>query len=334
MTTDNYASIVNNRKIICGEPSELMAISPLKHTWAMDSFLEMCSNDWRPQTIEMQPDVLCYRDELSDAERFTYNKCLAFLSNLDGIQLHNITDNISKYVTSPEVKMAFTRQAFDESLHVLSYSYMAEAVSGNPMEIYMTFQKDGALAKKNEVILKQSRILGENFSPRTFILTTVSNVALEGIFFYTGFLYMYNFARYRKMMKSSEMISYINRDEDCHLRFFLKLWNGLKLEHPSEFNSKLIDDARELLYTSSELEKNWGRYIIQHGVPGTNNKSNDLYIEYICDLRCASLGIPAIYNTAKEDPCPWVHQFSSINNNERNFFETKNISYQVGTLEW
>ena len=332
----DYTHVINNRRIVGGEKSELMAISPLKHKWAMESFLEMCSNDWRPQTVEMKNDIICYNDSkmMSEGEKFTYNKTLAFLSNLDGIQLHNLTENISTHITSPEVKMALTRQAFEESLHVLSYSYMIEAVTPNPMSIYMMFERDGMLSKKNESILTQSRILGESFSIPTFIKTIASNIALEGIYFYTGFLNMYNFTRNRKMVGSGEMISYINRDEDCHLRFFINMWHAMKEEYPEAFTPKLIEEVREIMYQSSELEKDWGRYIIQHGTEGMTDKMSDSYVNWLTDTRCESIDIKKVYNNTSENPCPWVNWFSSVNGNERNFFETKNISYQVGTLEW
>ncbi|MDR8279276.1 ribonucleotide-diphosphate reductase subunit beta, partial [Acinetobacter baumannii] len=88
---------------------------------------------------------------------------------------NNINQNIAKHVTSPEVSMCLSRQAWEEALHVKSYATIIETVSLDPMSVYMTFERDGLLAQKNQFILKQSRLLGEKFSAEGFALSCVSN---------------------------------------------------------------------------------------------------------------------------------------------------------------
>lgn len=81
-----------------------MAISPMKHTWAKGILDRMENNTWFPHVVNMADDVASY-NRLNAADRFMFDKALAFLSNLDGIQFNNINQNIAKHVTSPEVSM-------------------------------------------------------------------------------------------------------------------------------------------------------------------------------------------------------------------------------------
>lgn len=194
----SYQEIINSRRIIDGPKSELMAISPMKHTFARAFWKQMNANTWFPEEVDLSRDKGCYNRELTDAERTMYDKALAFLSNLDGIQFNNLMNNISLHVTSPEISMCLSRQAYEEANHVDSYATLIETVSMDPMAVYMTFERDGILAEKNEFIMRQSRILKDDYSKRNFALAVVANVILEGIYFYSGFLTFYTLAKRKR----------------------------------------------------------------------------------------------------------------------------------------
>ncbi|KCY98851.1 ribonucleotide-diphosphate reductase subunit beta, partial [Acinetobacter baumannii] len=93
-----YANRINDRRLILGPKDDLMAISPMKHTWARDIHQRMKDNNWFPEVVDLSNEGICYRDKLTEAERRLYDKSLAFLSNLDGIQFHNINQNIAKQI--------------------------------------------------------------------------------------------------------------------------------------------------------------------------------------------------------------------------------------------
>lgn len=326
-----YQELVNQRRVIGGEKSELMAISPVKHAWARAFWRQMLDNTWFPTEVDMSRDIACYQRDLSEGEKQAFDYALAFLSNLDGIQLHNITDNIAQHITSPEIKMVTTRQAFEEALHVDAYSTIIETVSADPMSVYMTFERDGMLARKNEFILRQSKMLGTEFSPRSFALACVANVALEGIYFYSGFLTFYALAKRGKMTGSADQIKFINRDEVAHLNFFLRMLEEVLAENPGVADEQFWKDAEEIIRSAVELEIGWGCYIISGGVLGLSDQIVADYIKHLANLRWAKVrpGAAPLYPGVK-NPVEWVEKFSSINGEESNFFEAKVKSYQVG----
>lgn len=331
----NYSERVNARRLILGPSDKLMAISPMKHAWAREIWRVMLANNWTPQEIDLSRDVACYKNDLTDAERFMYGKALAFLSNLDGIQFNNLIHNIGHHITSPEVSMLISRQAFEEALHVDSYATMIEAISLDPMSVYMTFERDGLLAEKNEHILRQSSKLGTEFSPHAFGLALVSNICLEGIYFFSGFFSFYLLARNGKMTGSADMIRYIQRDEEgTHLTLFVMMFKTLMQEHPEVFTPEFWAEARALIMDAVDLESKWGRYIVSGGVLGATDRIVDDYIKSLANERAAMIGMDALYPGVK-NPVPWVKDFSSIRGVETNFFEGKNTSYQVGgALKW
>lgn len=332
----NYAKRVNARRLILGPRDDLMAISPMKHAWAREVWKMMLANTWVPGEVSLSDDIICYRERLTESERFAYDKALAFLSNLDGIQFHNINMNISTHVTSPEVEMCLSRQAFEEALHVDSYSQMIEAISLDPMSIYMTFERDGILAKKNEFILKQSQVLGlGEFTARSFALALVSNILLEGVYFFSGFLVFYLLAKQGKMLGSADMIRFIQRDEEQnHLTLFKRMLETMQIENPEVFDEQFWRDALSIYHESAQLEITWAKYIFSGGVFGATDAMLESYIKSLCNKRAEDINAPFIPYPGAKNPFEWVERFSAPNGVEKNFFETKVDSYQIGTLDW
>ncbi len=325
---------INKRRLIGGENDNLMQIAPVKHPWAREIWKLMLNNTWFPAEIDLSRDVKCYKEELTDGERRMYDKALAFLSNLDGIQTNNLTLNIGKYITSPEVSMCVIRQAFEEALHVESYSVMIEAIGRDPIEIYNTFDNDDILAHKNDYILAQSELVGKNYTPRNFALAVVSNIILEGIYFYSGFAAFYVLAKSGKMLGSAKMVKLIDRDEGgTHLQLFVQMYKTLQLENPEIFDADFKDDVVRLFKDAVKLETSWGKHIIRDGVLGLTEDIIDDYIRYLADVRLSMIGFLPIWGN--KNPIPWIEKFSSVNGEDASFFEAKVSSYQVGgTLEW
>lgn len=328
----HYAKIVQDRRIVNGPSSELMAISPMKHAWARDTWRQMLANTWFATEIDMTRDIYCYRRDLTEGEKRAYDYALSFVSNLDGIQLHNIVDNIGSKITSPEVLMLTTRQAYEEALHVDAYSTIIEAISASPMSVYMKFEQDGMLARKNEYIMRQSRLLGSDDSTRTFVMACIANVALEGIYFFSAFLTFYALGKRGKMLSTADQIKFINRDEVAHMSFFIQMIETLKVENPEVFADPTFwQDAEALIRSAVELEIEWGKYIIQDGVLGLSDSIVTDYIQHLGNDRWQRITGDSreLYPNVK-NPVGWVDDFSNINKEEANFFEGKVKAYEVG----
>lgn len=326
--------LINQRRLIQGPKDRLMCISPLKHKWAMDTLRQFQKNDWYPQSISMGDDIQCFKNNLDDAERNMYIKALAFLSNLDGIQFDNLINNIGVHITSPEVSMALSRQAYEEANHVMAYSIMIESMALDPLEIYALFETDEILAAKNKFIMTQSDALRVKFSPDAFAMAVMGNIALEGIYFYSGFLAFYVLAKSGKMQRSADQIKYINRDEEAHLELFIHMYHTLQIENPEIFTPEFYRKAEQLLRDSVDLEIAWGKHIISGGVLGMTDQIIEDRTKHLANERVGRLGWEPLY-PGVVNPTPWVEKFSAVNGVNSNFFEAKVTDYQSGgALDW
>lgn len=337
----NNIDIINNRRIINGEDDGLMQISPLKHPFADEIFKTMLKNTWVPGEIAMGRDVEMWNDPyfLSDNERRVYKRSLAFVSNLDGIQTNNLVQNILRQITSPEVCLALVRQSFEEALHVYSYSTMVEALKLDPDEIYGMYRRDKDLYNKNKYILASlAKIASPHFktgileADQDFLEACVANIILEGIYFYSAFMVFYVFRRNNKMPGSAEMIQFINRDEDMHLKLFINITKTIIEEQPElwtdEFQTKMLKSIRG----ACEREIEWGLSCINKGILGLNPQNLTDYIEFVTDVRLKTLGLPQQYH--KQNPFPWIDEITQGSMIEVNFFEGTVKEYTTGTLDW
>ncbi len=336
------SDIINKRKIINGEDDGLMQVYPLKHPEAMDIFKLQLANTWMPEEVEMTRDIEQWHKEgaLTDNERTLFKRCLAFASNLDGILTDSLITNVARLTTSPEVRLVLARQGFEEALHVLSYAVMIEALQMDSEEIYGMYRKDKVLYEKNSNVLASlSKIGSPGFKTGTFetdqifLEACVTYIILEGIYFFNVFLLFYIFKRNNKMPGSAEMIQFINRDEDLHVRTFSFIVNTIKKEQPelwtAEFQAKMQDHVR----SAAELEIAWGIHCMGKGVLGLNPQNIRQYIEFIANKRLKGIGLPLIY---KDDanPFPWVDEMTQGKMTETNFFEGRVREYASGTLTW
>lgn len=332
----NTTAITNARRLAFGPEDNLMNMSRTKYKWADEIYQRMEANTWFPKSVPMNDDRLCYRERLTPAERNAYDKALAFVSNLDGIQFNNLIHNIGLHVTAPEVKLCLARQAAEEGVHVRSYQTMIEAVAMNPEDIYMMFARDGMLAKKNEYIMRASRVLRDEPTPANFARSIVGNVALEGIYFYSAFLLFYILGRDGKMLGSSDMIRYINRDEgETHLDLFTHMHHTFREENPEVYDDKFVEDARFMLGQATALEVEWWTYLVGEGIPGATQELGKQFICGLANERSQRLGLGILYPGADyRVAVPWFNAFSKPNSTKTNFFEGKPTDYAVDGLSW
>lgn len=319
-----------DRKIFGGNPTGIFELNDIKYQWAYNLWEVMLNNTWFPKEVDMTKDVSDYK-QLTDAEKTAYDKVLAQLIFMDSLQTNNLIDNINPFITSPEINLILVRQAFEEALHAQSYAVMVDSISTNSAEIYELWRRDMMLKHKNDAIAAVYEELGTNPTDENIVKAMFANQILEGIYFYSGFTYIYTLARSGKMLGSADMIRFIQRDEVTHLVLFQNMINSTKKERPELFTKELLNDVYEMFRQAVKLESEWGKYITGGQILGLTNDIIEQYIQYLADERLKAVGLEKLYNV--EHPIKWVDQFSKFNDQKANFFESKNTNYSLGSLD-
>lgn len=317
---------VSKKKLINGNTTNLNDFNNMKYTWASDWYRQAMNNFWIPEEINMSQDLKDYKI-LTEDERTAYDKILSFLIFLDSLQMENL-GNVNNYITASEVNLCLTIQAFQEAIHSQSYSYILDTICppDKRNEILYQWKDDPILLSRNKFIGDLYNEFLENPIPQNLLKTLMSNYILEGIYFYSGFMFFYNLERNSKMPGSVQEIRYINRDENTHLWLFRNIINELRKEETQLFTDTVIEELRDMLRIGVENEIAWGVYVIGDKIQGLNKKVISEYIKYLGDLRLKDLGMSPLYNI-KENPLPWVDLYADANSVKTDFFEAKSTAY-------
>jgi len=323
--------ITKDRKIFGGNPTGIFELNDIKFQWAYNLWETMLNNTWFPKEVDMTPDIQDYQ-RLTDSQKSAYDKVLAQLIFMDSLQTNNIIDNLNPFITSPEINLVLVRQAFEEALHSQSYAVMVDSISSNSEEIYDLWRNDMMLKTKNDAIAKVYEELGNNPTDQNIVKAMFANQILEGIYFYSGFTYMYTLARSGKMLGSAQMIRFIQRDEVTHLILFQNMIKSTKRERPELFTKELVNDVYDMFREAVKLEVQWGKYITQGQILGLTDDIIEQYIQYLADDRLKAVGLEKLYNV--EHPIKWVDDFSKFNEQKTNFFEGNVTNYSKGSLNF
>lgn len=322
----------STRTIINGNPSGIVNMNDIKYQWAFNLWEMMLANTWFTKEVNMTGDAKDYK-ELSEKEKRAYDKALSQLIFMDSLQTANIAVNVVPFVTAPEVLQCLTRQAFEEALHSQSYAVMVDSISANGNEIYNMFKSDPVLKAKNDYIAKTYQELAENPTDRNKIKAFFANQILEGIYFYSGFAYIYTLAKSGKMLNSAQMIRFIQRDEITHLQLFSNAILEAYKEFPHIFTPDFYQEIYDMYEDAVNLEIAWGKYITEGQILGLTDSILEDYIKYLADQRMyviRAAGFKKIYNV--EHPMKWVENFSKFNEQKTNFFEGNVCNYSKNSI--
>ncbi len=324
---------IRSRKMIGGNTTNLNDFNNMRYTWVSDWYRQAMNNFWIPEEINLTQDTKDY-SKLDKSERVAYDKILSFLVFLDSLQSNNLP-SIGEYITANEVNLCLHIQAFQECVHSQSYSYMLDSIC-NPQErndILYQWKTDEHLLRRNTFIGNCYNEFQEQQDRFSLVKTLIANYILEGIYFYSGFMFFYNLSRNGKMSGSAQEIRYINRDENTHLWLFHNIIWELKREEPELFTPDRMKVYEDMMREGVRQEVAWGQYVIGDHIQGLTQKMVEDYIHYLGNLRWTSLGNLPLYEEYQEEPkdMQWVMQYSNSNMVKTDFFEAKSTAYAKST---
>ena len=317
------------RRMIGGNTTNLNDFNNMKYQWVSPWYRQAMNNFWIPEEINLSADKTQY-PRLPSAERRAYDKVLSFLIFLDSIQTANLP-NIGEYVTANEVNLCLCIQTYQEAIHSQSYSYMLDSIC-EPHE------RDAVLYqwKDDEHLLSRNTFIGDIYNAfqrektlENFARTIMGNYILEGIYFYSGFMFFYNLGRNNRMPGSVQQIRYINRDEAPHLYLFKNIITELEKEDPALFTTDKKAMYREMIREGCQQENAWGQYAIGGEIQGLTGKMVSDYIKYLGNLRATNIGLEPIYEGFGKEPdtMRWVSQYANANMIKTDFFEARSTAY-------
>lgn len=313
--------------IVNGKASGILNWNDIAYPQMYRMYQTLLGNFWKAQEINMQDDIKQW-EYLSEVEKDIFLRVNTQLASLDSLQTPTMT-GVMDYVTDPSFKAIFAVISQQEAVHNESYSYILSSLIplSEQIDRFNQAKDDPIVRRRNQIILEAYENFRSLPTPQHLFELAVHSINLEGIYFYAGFAFFYHLARQQKMLKTSTMISYIQRDEMQHAYFIAQFIRILLTENPELNTEENIIYVYTSIEKAVELEKEWAHYILKD-IDGISLEEFEGYVEYLANKRFRQLGLANRYK-GRDNPMPWIHVYSDemINETKSDFFEQKSRTY-------
>jgi ribonucleoside-diphosphate reductase beta chain len=313
--------------IINGRSSNILNWDDVRFPWAYPKYKRMLGNFWTPFEINMSKDIKQFPN-LTEQEQETFLKVIGLLALLDSIQT-DYAGKVADYLTDSSLNALMIILAQQEVVHNHSYSYVLSSIVSKKKqdEVFDYWRTEPTLRKRNDFITNGYQGFVENPNVENLLHSIVYDVILEGLFFYSGFAFFYNLARNQKMVATSTMINYINRDEQLHVGLFEKIFKEVLKENPECDTKELHTFGMEAFKQAAELEIQWGREIIGDKIEGLLMSDIEAYIKFMANKRAQQLGFQAPFEGYRSNPLRWIVAYQEVDMGKTDFFEQKSRQY-------
>jgi len=313
---------------------EDMNLHPLNYQWAYDLYNQAVRNTWFPHEIALKEDLDDW-EKMTDDEKHAVKFLMAFFNPAELIVNRSIALGIYPYLKSPECHLYLAKQMWEEANHCVGFEYVLETFPFFDREKLFNLHLDvpSMVAKEKYINKYMKRMTEETLNIETsegkkdFVRNLVAtNIVMEGIWFYSGFMVALSFRQRNVLRNFGSMINWVLRDESLHLKFGINLIHNILEENPELLTKEFAREIRDIVIEGVNLEVDYNKDLFPNGILGLNADYVNQYVQYVADRRLEELGLPKYFNVT--NPAKWMSAATDVFELV-NFFESQNTSYEV-----
>jgi len=312
---------------------EDMSLHPLRYKWAYDLYNQAVRNTWFPHEIALKEDLEDF-SKMTEDERHAVKFLMAFFNPAELIVNRSIALGIYPYLKSPECHLYLAKQMWEEANHCVAFEYVLETFPFDREKIFNLHLEVPTMKAKEDYINKYMKRMTEETlditttdGKKDFLRNLVAtNIVMEGIWFYSGFMVALSFRQRNQLRNFGSMINWVLRDESLHLQFGINLIHNILEENPELLTEEFAAEIRAIIIEGVNLEVAYNRDLFPNGILGLNTDYVNQYVMYVTDRRLEELGLPKYYNAT--NPAKWMSGATDVFELV-NFFEAQNTNYEV-----
>lgn len=312
---------------------EDMNLHPLNYKWAYDLYNQAVRNTWFPHEIALNEDLQDF-EKMTPDEQHAVKFLMAFFNPAELIVNRSIALGVYPYLKSPECHLYLAKQMWEEANHCVAFEYVLETFPFDREKIFnLHLEVPSMLAKENYINKYMKRMTEDSLDIDTvegkkdFIRNLVAtNIVMEGIWFYSGFMVALSFRQRNQLRNFGSMINWVIRDESLHLKFGMNLIHNILEENAELLTEDFAAEIRNIIIEGVDRETEYNKDLFPNGILGLNADYVNQYVQYVADRRLEELGLPKHYGAT--NPAKWMSTATDVFELV-NFFEAQNTSYEV-----
>ena len=223
---------------------------------------------------------------------------------------------------------------WEEANHCVAFEYVLETFPFDREKIFNVHLETPSMIEKEKFVMTYMKRMTEDKldietpeGKKDFIRNLVAtNIVMEGIWFYSGFMVSLSFRQRNQLRNFGSMIDWVLRDESLHLKFGINLIQTVLEENIELLTEDFANEIRQLVIEGVNIETVYNRDLFPNGILGLNADYVNQYVQYVTDRRLQELGLPKQYNVT--NPAKWMSTATDVLELV-NFFEQQNTKYEV-----
>lgn len=318
------------------DPGFDLNLRPMKYPELYEMYtLSTQKNHWSVTEVNFSQDKEHLRRRLNPAQRHLVARLVAFFATGDNIVANNLVLNLYKHVNSPEARQYYSRQLFEESVHVDFYLKLVEAYIEDEDERAAAFKavdnipsikmKSDFMHKWIQKLVDMDRIKNDA-DKKTFLMgLIVFACAVEGLFFMGAFSYVYYLRSKGLLPGLAEGTDWVFRDETMHMNFAFMIIDIIRREDPHLFDADLEVQVHEMFAEAIECEMQFCVDSTELGILGFTAVDMRQFLQFHADRRAERLGMTPVYRAVQPFDFMVLQDLQPL----VNFFERRVTEYQA-----
>ena len=241
---------------------EDMNLHPIRYKWAYDLYNQAVRNTWFPHEIALKEDLQDW-EKMTEDEKHAVKFLMAFFNPAELIVNRSIALGIYPYLKSPECHLYLAKQMWEEANHCVAFEYVLETfpffdrdkLFNLHLDIPSMQAKEKYINRFMKRMTEDTLIIDSIDGKKDFIRNLVAtNIVMEGIWFYSGFMVALSFRQRNQLRNFGSMINWVLRDESLHLKFGMNLVHNILEENPELLTEDFAKEIRNIVVEGVDLE--------------------------------------------------------------------------------
>ena len=320
------------------EPGFNLTLRPMRYPQFYEAYMQALKNTWTVDEISFNTDIADIRDKLSTSEKHVISRLIAFFATGDNVVGNNLVLNLYKHINSPEVRMYYSRQIFEEALHVQAYLTLLDNYLPDEMDRYKAFDAINnipSIKRKADFCFKWIDDVvtmdkcDTDAKKQKFLVNLITFAsAVEGMFFMAAFAYVY-FLRSKGLLHGlASATNWIFRDESMHMNVAMEIIDVIRAQYPHLWTGELENTIVKMLSEAIDCEMQFADDVLELGLAGLSKTDMLEFLKFCADQRLARLGIKYRFNGKNNFAFMDLQNYAE----HTNFFERTVSSYQIGAV--
>lgn len=310
---------------------ERIEFKPFQYQWAYDYWFKQQNAHWLHTEINMQQDVIDWRENLNEKEKNVIGNILKGFTQTECEVGNYWSSYVPKWFPVPEIKMmAQTFGAF-ETIHATAYSYLNDTLG---LDDFSAFLEDEATMNKLKVLM--------DINPNTTDLSEIArsialfSAAAEGIQLFSSFAVLLSFRRSNRLTGIGQQMIFSCRDESLHSEAGCKLFRTIIEENPELWTEELRSDIYDGIHYAIQNEFTYINKVFELGDLDTISKDqlkNFMYDR--SNRKLVELNLKPVYNVDKQllKNMDWFYILVS-GEQQTDFFANRETGYSKPNEDW